>query len=119
MPLSAYDEVNYKTYTKKFFLSKSRSNRPKTASEFALRNFSKYENNYLALRQEMIKYYRQENESMNKFLYKKLEKEADNKDKDRGKNVNNSTKSMLPNIKRHSMNRAISASDINLIYYKR
>ena len=114
MPLSAYDEVNYKTYTKKFFLSKSRSNRPKTASEFALRNFSKYENNYLALRQEMIKYYGQEKESMNKLLYKKLEKEADNKDKDRGKNVNNSTKSMLPNIKRHSMNRAISASDINI-----
>ena len=114
VPLSAYDEVNYKTYTKKFFLSKSRNNRPKTASEFALRNFSKYENNYLALRQEMIKYYGQEKESMNKLLYKKLEKEADNKDKDRGKNVNNSTKSMLPNVKRHSMNRAMSASDINI-----
>ena len=120
VPLSAYDEINYKTYTKKFILSKSKHNRPKTASEFALRNFTKYENNYLALRQEMIKYYGQEKDSMNKLLYKKLEKEADNKekekdkDKDRGKNFNNSTKSMLPNVKRHSINRVMSASDINI-----
>ena len=31
VPLSAYDEINYKTYTKKFILSKSKPNRPKTA----------------------------------------------------------------------------------------
>ena len=116
VPLSAYDEINYKTYTKKFILSKSKPNRPKTASEFALRNFTKYENNYLALRQEMIKYYGQEKESMNKLLYKKLEKETDNKEKekDKGNNFNNSTKSMLPNVKRHSVNRVMSASDINI-----
>ena len=118
MPLSAFDEINYKTYTKKFIFSKSKSIRPRTASEFALRNFRKYENNYLALRKEMIKYYGQEKDSMNSLLYKKLEKENDNKekekDKDRGKNFNNSTKSLLPNVKRRSINRAMSASDINI-----
>ena len=114
IPLSAFDEVNYKTYTKKFFTSKSKINRPKTASEFALKNFRKYENNYLALRQEMIKYYGQEKESMNKLLYKKLEKETESKDKDRDKNLNNSTKNMFPNVKGHSLNRVMSASDINI-----
>ena len=120
VPLSAFDEINYKTYTKKFILSKSKPNRPRTASEFALKNFRKYENNYLALRKEMIKYYGQEKDSMNTLLYKKFEKENDNKekekdkDKDRGKNFNNSTKNLLPNVKRHSINRVMSASDINI-----
>ena len=64
IPLSAYDEINYKTYTEKFNSAKPKYNRPKTASEFALRNFNKYENNYLQLRREMTKFYGQEKESI-------------------------------------------------------
>lgn len=75
IPLSAYDEVNYKSYTEKFTRPKQKLTRPKTASEFAIRNFKKYENNYLALRQEMTKYYDQEKDKMNKLLYEKIDKQ--------------------------------------------
>ena len=75
IPLSAYDEVNYKSYTEKFTKPKPKYTRPKTASEFAIRNFKKYENNYLALRQEMTKYYDQEKDKMNKLLYDKIDKQ--------------------------------------------
>ena len=51
-----YDETNYKTYTDKFYYTKAKYNRPKTASEFALRNFSNYENNYLKLRKKRRNY---------------------------------------------------------------
>ena len=71
IPLSAFDELNYQSYTEKFQKPKPKYNRPRTASEFALRNFKKYENNYLALRQEMTKFYGQDKESMNKMLYEK------------------------------------------------
>ena len=74
IPLSAYDEINYKTYTEKFNSAKPKYNRPKTASEFALRNFNKYENNYLQLRREMTKFYGQEKESMDKMLYRQMDK---------------------------------------------
>ena len=73
IPLSAFDELNYQSYTEKFQNPKPKYNRPRTASEFALRNFKKYENNYLALRQEMTKFYGQDKESMNKMLYEKNE----------------------------------------------
>ena len=42
IPLSSYDEINYKTYTEKFRSAKPKYNRPKTANQFALRNFKKY-----------------------------------------------------------------------------
>jgi hypothetical protein len=74
VPLSAYDETNYKTYTDKFYYTKAKYNRPKTASEFALRNFSNYENNYLKLRKEMTKFYDQEKETMDKMLNTQIDK---------------------------------------------
>ena len=91
VPLSAYDETNYKTYTDKFYYTKAKYNRPKTASEFALRNFSNYENNYLKLRKEMTKFYDQEKETMDKMLntqIDKISKEPEKEketDKDRSK----------------------------------
>ena len=38
-PLSEYDTINCKAYTKNITQQKSKSNRPKTANEFALRTF--------------------------------------------------------------------------------
>ena len=102
IPLSAFDELNYKSYTEKFEKPKPKYNRPRTASEFALRNFKKYENNYLALRQEMTKFYGQEIESMNKMLYEKIDQPTNiskekEKEKEKTKNVENQKKA-LPNI---------------------
>ena len=83
VPLSAYDETNYKTYTDKFHFTKTKYQRPKTASEFALRNFRNYENNYLELRKEMTKFYGQEKESMDKMLNTQYEKTLKEPDKDK------------------------------------
>ena len=85
VPLSAFDEINYKTYTDKFIKPKPKYNRPRTASEFALRNFKQYENNYLQLRREMTKFYGQEKESMNKMLYFQWDKNLREQDKDKDK----------------------------------
>ena len=46
VPLSAYDETNYKTYNDKINFTKNKYQRTKIESEFALRNFRNYENNY-------------------------------------------------------------------------
>ena len=46
VPLSAYDETYYKTYTDKINFTKTKYQRTKTASDFDLRNFRNYENNY-------------------------------------------------------------------------
>ena len=45
VPLSAYDETYYKTYTDKINFNKTKYQRTKTASDFDLRNFRNYENN--------------------------------------------------------------------------
>ena len=114
MPLSAFDELNYKTYTEKFNKPKKKYNRPKTASEFALRNYKHYENNYLLLRKEMTKFYGQEMESMNKMLYEKIdqpisEKDKD-KDKDKEKKDEKQSKKVLPPVgKGKSTGRVMSA----------
>ena len=42
VPLSAYDYLNYQTYGVEKLEPKPKLERPKTASEFALRNFDKY-----------------------------------------------------------------------------
>ena len=110
IPLSAYDELNYKSYTEKFTKPKQKYNRPRTASEFALRNFKKYENNYLALRQEMTKFYGQEKENMNKMLYEKIDKQQ-NVSKEKGKNIKEQSKNPLPNVgKGKSVGRVMSAA---------
>ena len=83
VPLSAYDETNYKTYTDKFYFAKTKYNRPKTASEFALRNFSNYENDYLKLRKEMAKFYDQEKETMDKMLNTQTEKVSKEPEKEK------------------------------------
>jgi hypothetical protein len=88
IPLSSFDELNYQTYTEKFTKPKPKRTRPRTASEYALRNFKKYENNYLALRKEMTKFYGQEKENMNKMLFEKMELEKDDEDKDKIKDKN-------------------------------
>ena len=112
VPLSAYDETNYKTYTEKFHSSKTKYNRPKTASQFALRNFRNYENNYLELRREMTKFYGQEKESMDKMLYRQTDKiKEGEKEKDKGKSM--ATKGPLPSVGKSKTFRVISA-DPNL-----
>ena len=83
VPLSAYDETNYKTYTDKFYFAKTKYNRPKTASEFALRNFNNYENDYLKLRKEMAKFYDQEKETMDKMLNTQTEKVSKEPEKEK------------------------------------
>ena len=98
IPLSAYDEINFKTYTEKFNSTKPKYNRPKTASEFALRNFKKYENNYLELRREMTKFYGQEKESMDKMLYSKMEKPVKEAEKERDKGKSTTSKGQLPSV---------------------
>ena len=102
IPLSAYDETNYKTYTDKFYFTKTKYNRPKTASEFALRNFRNYENNYLELRKEMTKFYDQEKESMDKMLNTqilKMPKETEKEtEKDKSKAIG--TNRQLQNVTR-------------------
>ena len=109
IPLSAFDEINYQSYTEKFIKPKPKYNRPRTASEFALRNFQKYENNYLALRQEMTKFYGQEKEGMNKMLYQKLEQEVIPKEK--GRNAKEQSKGTLPSVgKGKSVGRVMSAA---------
>ena len=104
VPLSAYDETNYKTYTDKFHFTKTKYQRPKTASEFALRNFRNYENNYLELRKEMTKFYGQEKESMDKMLntqYEKTLKEPDkDKENEKDKSKALTTNRQLPNVSR-------------------
>ena len=45
VPLSAYDETNYKTYNDKINFTKNKYQRTKIESEFDLRNFRNYENN--------------------------------------------------------------------------
>ena len=122
IPLSSFDELNYQTYTEKFTKPKPKHTRPRTASEYALRNFKKYENNYLALRKEMTKFYGQEKENMNKMLFEKMEQEKDDEDKEKekekekekGKNLNSSSKGVLPTVGRgKSVGRVMSAA-INL-----
>jgi hypothetical protein len=102
IPLSAYDETNYKTYTDKFYFTKAKYNRPKTASEFALRNFRNYENNYLELRKEMTKFYDQEKESMDKMLNTqilKMPKETEKEtEKDKSKAIG--TNRQIQNVTR-------------------
>ena len=102
IPLSAYDETNYKTYTDKFYFTKTKYNRPKTASEFALRNFRNYENNYLELRKEMTKFYDQEKESMDKMLNTqilKMPKETEKEtEKDKSKAIG--TNRQIQNVTR-------------------
>ena len=102
IPLSAYDETNYKTYTNKFYFTKTKYNRPKTASEFALRNFRNYENNYLELRKEMTKFYDQEKESMDKMLNTqilKMPKESE-KETEKEKSKAIGTNRQLQNVTR-------------------
>ena len=113
IPLSAFDEINYKSYTGKFYRSRQKYNRPKTASEFAIRNYKQYENNYLALRRDMTKYYGQEKESMNKMLYEKIEQSVFNKEKEKEKKDEKQNKKALPNVgKGKSLGRVISAINI-------
>ena len=113
IPLSAFDEINYKSYTGKFYKTRQKYNRPKTASEFAIRNYKQYENNYLALRRDMTKYYGQEKESMNKMLYEKIEQSAFNKEKEKEKKDEKQNKKALPNVgKGKSLGRVISAFNI-------
>ena len=102
VPLSAYDETNYKTYTDKFYFTKTKYNRPRTASEFALRNFNNYENNYLKLRKEMTKFYDQEKESMDKMLNTQIEKisKETEKEKETDKDKSKSTNKQLTNVSR-------------------
>jgi len=118
IPLSSFDELNYQTYTEKFTKPKPKHTRPRTASEYALRNFKKYENNYLALRKEMTKFYGQEKENMNKMLFEKMEQEKDDEDKDKekekGKNVNSSSKGALPNVGRGKSTGRVMSAAINL-----
>ena len=113
VPLSAYDELNYKSYTDKFAKPKPKYNRPKTASEFALRNFKKYENNYLALRQEMTKFYGQEKENMNKMLYEKIEQQ-ENIPKEKGKNIKEQKKNQLPNVGKGKSSGRVMSAAINI-----
>ena len=118
VPLSAYDEINYKTYTEKFNSTKPKYNRPKTASEFALRNFNKYENNYLGLRREMTKFYGQEKESMDKMLYRKIdktskegEKEKETKEITKGKST--TSKGQLPSVGKSKGTLRVMSAAIN------
>ena len=115
IPLSAFDELNYKSYTDKFHKPKPKYNRPRTASEFALRNYKNYENNYLALRQEMTKFYGQEKENMNKMLYLKLEEqekaEEQPKSKEKVKPSKEQSKGTFPSVgKAKSVGRIMSAA---------
>ena len=122
IPLSSFDELNYQTYTEKFTKPKPKYTRPRTASEYALRNFKKYENNYLALRKEMTKFYGQEKENMNKMLFEKMEQEKDDEDKEKekekekekGKNMNSSSKGVLPNVGRGKSAGRVMSAAINL-----
>ena len=103
VPLSAYDETNYKTYTDKFYYTKAKYNRPKTASEFALRNFSNYENNYLKLRKEMTKFYDQEKETMDKMLNTQIDKMSKEPEKEKETDKDRSklgTNRQLTNVSR-------------------
>ena len=82
-PLSAFDNKNYETFKHKKIESKEKKNRPRTASEFALRNYKKYENDFLRLRKEMNKFEENEiNDIKNISFYNNIkEKEKINKEK--------------------------------------
>ena len=116
IPLSAYDETNYKTYTDKFHSSKAKYNRPKTASQFALRNFRNYENNYLELRKEMSKFYGQEKDTMDKMLYRKMDKEQKEeekeKEKEKEKGKYSTTNKPLPSVRTKTTLRLLSTEPI-------
>ena len=81
-PLSAFDNKNYETFKHKKLESKEKKNRPRTASEFALRNYKKYENDFLRLRKEMNKFEENEiNDIKNISFYNNIkDKEIFNKE---------------------------------------
>ena len=112
IPLSAYDETNYKTYTDKFHTTKIKYNRPKTASEFAIRNFRNYENNYLELRKDMTKFYGQEKDSMDKMLYRRMDKEQKEEDKEKEKGKSFMTNKPLPTVRSKTTVRLLSTEPI-------
>ena len=112
IPLSAYDETNYKTYTDKFPSTKVKYNRPRTASEFAIRNFRNYENNYLELRKDMTKFYDQEKDSMDKMLYRKMDKEQKEEDKEKEKGKYSTTNKPLPTVRSKTTMRLLSTEPI-------
>ena len=82
-PLSAFDNKNYETFKHKQIESKEKKNRPRTASEFVIKNYKKYENNFLQLRKEMNKFEENEiNDIKNMSFYNNLkEKEKIDKEK--------------------------------------
>ena len=89
-PLSAFDNKNYETFKHKKIESKEKKNRPRTASEFALRNYKKYENDFLRLRKEMNKFEENEiNDIKNMSFYNNIkEKEKINKEKINKEKIN-------------------------------
>ena len=82
-PLSAFDNKNFDTFKHKKLESKEKKTRPRTASEFALRNYKKYENDFLRLRKEMNKFEENEiNDIKNISFYNNMKnKEIFNKEK--------------------------------------
>lgn len=69
VPLSAYDYLNYQTYGVEKLEPKPKLERPKTASEFALRNFDKYSDNFLGLRKKMNDYKQEEIDRMTDLVF--------------------------------------------------
>lgn len=68
-PLSAYDHMNYQKYGDEIPKPKPKLQRPKTASEFALRNYEKYSNNLLGLREKMNDFKMEEVEKMTEMIF--------------------------------------------------
>ena len=69
VPLSAFDYMNYQTYGDEPVKPKPKLERPKTASEFAMRNFDKYSENFLELRRKMNEYKQEEIDRMTDMVF--------------------------------------------------
>jgi hypothetical protein len=73
-PLSAFDYKNYDEYAPEVPKPKPKLTRPKTASEFASRHYKKYEDNLLGLRMKMGEFIENEQGTMDKVNFEKMEK---------------------------------------------
>ena len=73
-PLSAFDYKNYDEYAPEVPKPKPKLTRPKTASEFASRHYKKYEDNLLGLRIKMGEFIENEQGTMDKVNFEKMEK---------------------------------------------
>lgn len=68
-PLSAFDYVNYQNYDRELPKPTPKLERPRTASEFAFKNFNKYADDFLGLRKKMDTYKKTEIEMMNEKVF--------------------------------------------------